>query len=114
MSDYVFMRPAPSENNLSSDVFNWVSPDGSSVLTYRILDPYCFNFKDLDELKARIDYLNENTSTDLESIPFFYGVGNHGGGPTITNLRVLEEYKKDHPELEFKFSNLNTSSVKSK
>ena len=106
MSDYVFMRPSPSENNLSSDVFNWVSPDGSSVLTYRILDPYCFNFKDSAELKARIDYLNENTSTDLESIPFFYGVGNHGGGPTITNLRVLEEYKKDHPELEFKFSNL--------
>ncbi len=106
MKQYVFMRPAPYEKEMKSDIFNWVSPDGSSVLTYRILDPYCFNFNDEEELKKRIDFLNQNTATDLESIPFFYGVGNHGGGPTIRNLEVFNEYKKAHPELQFTFSNL--------
>ena len=46
MKQYVFMRPAPYEKEMKSDIFNWVSPDGTSVLTYRILDPYCFNFND--------------------------------------------------------------------
>ena len=41
MDSYIFMRPCPTEKEMDSDVFNWVSHDGSSVLTYRILDPYC-------------------------------------------------------------------------
>ena len=107
MDYYVFMRPAPHENNLSSDIFNWVSSDGSKVLTYRILDPYCFKFEDTEALQARIDFLNENTKTDIEAIPFFYGVGNHGGGPTIRHIELLQEYSKNHPEYEMHFSDLS-------
>ena len=106
MNQYLFMRPAPHENDLPSDIFNWESPDGSSVLTYRILDPYCCKFDEMEKLEARIDYLNQNTKTDLEAIPFFYGVGNHGGGPTIRHIELLKEYAKAHPECEFHFSTL--------
>ncbi len=106
MNNYLFMRPSPQENNLDSDIFNWVSPDGSSVLTYRILDPYCFKFEDEEKLQERIDYLNNTTKTDIEAIPFFYGVGNHGGGPTIRHIELLTEYAKKHPEYEMHFSNL--------
>ncbi len=28
----------------------------------------------------------------------FYGVGNHGGGPTVRNLELLREYAAAHPE----------------
>ena len=106
MDQYMFMRPSPQENDLESDIFNWVSPDGSSVLTYRILDPYCCKFDEMEKLETRIAFLNENTKTDIEAIPFFYGVGNHGGGPTIRHIELLKEYAKAHTEVEMHFSSL--------
>ncbi|WP_158590920.1 alpha-mannosidase [Acutalibacter sp. 1XD8-33] len=107
MDSYVFMRPAPHEKSMDSDLFRWVSPDGSAVTTYRIPDPYCFNFQSEEELQVRLDYLEEHTAADTELLPFFYGVGNHGGGPTIRNLEVLEAYQKAHPELEMIYSDLS-------
>lgn len=107
MKYYLFMRPSPSENPLKSDIFNWKSADGSSVLTYRILDPYCFKFEDDEQLKARIKYLDESTSTDIDAIPFFYGVGNHGGGPTIRHIELLNAFKAANPEYEVHFSALS-------
>lgn len=106
MHSYIFMRPGPHEKAMDSDVFEWVSPDGSSVTTYKILDPYCSNFKTPEELENRLAFLDENTKTDLDVLPLFYGVGNHGGGPTIQNLKLLEEYKAAHPEKELVFSDL--------
>ena len=106
MHSYIFMRPGPHEKAMDSDVFEWVSPDGSSVTTYKILDPYCSNFKTPEDLENRLAFLDENTKTDLDVLPLFYGVGNHGGGPTIQNLKLLEEYKAAHPEKELVYSDL--------
>lgn len=39
MHSYIFMRPGPHEKAMDSDIFEWVSPDGSSVTIYKILDP---------------------------------------------------------------------------
>ena len=107
MNSYIFMRPGPHEKNMESDIFDWVSPDGSHVLTYRIMDPYCFNFSDTETLQKRIDTLNEKSASDLDAVPFFYGVGNHGGGPTIRNLELLREYRKEHPELQLIYSDIS-------
>lgn len=107
MTDYIMMRPSPKEKPMDSDVFNWVSPDGSSVLTYRILDPYCYQCNTLEALENRADYLDEKSSTNLETLPLFYGVGNHGGGPTIRNIETLLQYRKNHPEKELVFSTLS-------
>ncbi len=106
MDTYVFLRPAPEEKEMERDLFHWVSPDGSSVLTYRILDPYCFKFNSLEEVQQRINYLAEKNITDTDAIPFFYGVGNHGGGPTIRNLELLREYAELHPEMELVYSDV--------
>ena len=107
MDSYIFMRPGPHEKEMDSDIFEWVAPDGSSVTTYKILDPYCFNFKSLEELENRITYLNENTRTELPVMPLFYGVGNHGGGPTIRNLEVLQEYSKTEGAAELVYSDVH-------
>lgn len=107
MDSYIFMRPGPHEKEMDSDIFEWVSADGSSVTTYKILDPYCFNFKTLEELENRVDHLNEKTRTDLEELPLFYGVGNHGGGPTIRNLEVLREYAEKHEDVELIYSDVH-------
>lgn len=107
MDSYIFMRPGPHEKEMGSDIFEWVAPDGSSVTTYKILDPYCFNFKSLEELENRITYLNENTRTNLPVMPLFYGVGNHGGGPTIRNLEVLREYSETEGAAELVYSDVH-------
>ena len=107
MDSYIFMRPAPHEKEMESDLFEWVAPDGSSVTTYRILDPYCFNFDTPEKTERRFDYLDEATKTDLDFLPVFYGVGNHGGGPTVRNLELLRGYAAAHPEKRLIYSDLS-------
>jgi alpha-mannosidase len=83
---YVFLRPQQREKELESPVFWWESPDGSRVLAYRIPHEYC----------APKDDIGEHVEKAVASLPdgdgewaVFYGVGNHGGGPTIANLEQI-------------------------
>jgi alpha-mannosidase len=85
---YVFLRPKSDELELPGPLFRWESPDGSSVLAYRIPHEYL----------APKDDLGEHLEQALASLPddgvdyaVFYGVGNHGGGPTIANLTQIRE-----------------------
>ena len=107
MDSYIFMRPGKHEKTMDSDIFNWVSPDGSSVTAYRIEEPYCYNFNSIEDMENRRHFLDERSYTDLDSVLFFYGVGNHGGGPTIRNLEILTAYQKDHPEIEMTYSDIH-------
>ncbi len=107
MDSYIFMRPDYHEKTLEKDLFRWVSPDGSAVTVFHITDPYCFNFDDLERLEGRVADLEAKTKTDTDFIPLFYGVGNHGGGPTIRNLEVLQAYKAAHPDTELVYSDLS-------
>jgi len=106
MDTYIFMRPSPQEKDMDSDVFEWFAPDGSSVTAYRILDPYCAKFDTPEALEARIAYLEEQSKTDLPVLPLFYGVGNHGGGPTVRHLELLRDYAKNHPDKQLIYSDL--------
>lgn len=107
MDSYIFMRPSPTEKAMDSDVFTWISDDGSSVTTYRILDPYCFKFTTVEELENRVEFLETNSKTDLPVLPIFYGVGNHGGGPTIKHLEILREYAAKHPDKKLIYSDVS-------
>ncbi len=99
---YVFMRPGPSEiPNMPRGPFWWESPDGSRVLAYALISHYGSGG---DALKP--EDLRKVAERCTESVPdqmFFYGVGNHGGGPTIANLKSLEAMQHDPtlPALEF-------------
>ncbi len=107
MNDYIFMRPGEHEKHMESDIFNWVSPDGSAVTAYRIIDGYGFNFENTDNLSARLEEVDTESSSISDAGFLFYGIGNHGGGPTIRNLQIIEEYKKLHPEIELVHSNIS-------
>lgn len=115
MDSYIFLRPSSAEKDLESDVFNWVSDDGSAVVAYRISPKYGFNFNDIEELEEYIEKLQTNSKTNLPFLPIFYGVGNHGGGPTIKNLRVLREYAEKHPDITITYSDISDffSEIKS-
>jgi len=80
---YVFLRPGPEEKTLESPVFWWESPDGSRVLAYRIPHEYCAPKDDLGE---HVERAIASLPDDEEEYAVFYGVGNHGGGPTRANL----------------------------
>ncbi len=88
IDSYVMMRPSVHEKpDLPETAFNWESPDGSSIAVYRIPFAYCDGSDNLPEL-APYDRLAEK-----ERLPMmiFYGVGNHGGGPTVRALRKAEK-----------------------
>lgn len=94
MDYYVFMRPGEHEKHLETDLFRWTSPDGSSVLAYRLGDPYCANFDTDEELERCLIRSDANHRPDRPERMFFYGVGNHGGGPTIKNIEALRRLRE--------------------
>jgi alpha-mannosidase len=87
MDSYVFLRPGPHELRLQSPIFRWESPDGSSVLAYRIPHEYCAPRGDLG---YHVDKALAQLPPDEPVLAVFYGVGNHGGGPTRANLDSIE------------------------
>lgn len=80
MENYVFMRPGPHEKELQQSLFRWVSSDGSCVKAYRIPNRYCIT-KEQFQIFGEIADMEEDTN-----LMAFYGVGNHGGGPTVALL----------------------------
>jgi alpha-mannosidase len=97
---YVFMRPHPHEKSLPNHAFYWEGPDGTRLLTFRILFGYNWSGKDLPET---LQMTAAEFKEPLNELMFFYGVGNHGGGPTIENIRTIHALQKDdeYPELIF-------------
>ena len=93
MKNYVFMRPMAHEKELPAALFHWESADGSRVTTYRI--PLHYN---IDGSRRRFDEFfaigEMNEGTDQMA---FYGIGNHGGGPTVELL------KKMHAQLDARY-----------
>jgi alpha-mannosidase len=86
MDSYVFMRPGPHELRLPAPIFWWESPDGSRVLAFRLPHEYCSPHEDLGyHLDKSIAQLPERWTEMMA----FYGVGNHGGGPTRENLESI-------------------------
>ena len=98
MPYYVFMRPSPHEKGLPSRLFWWESDDGSRVLTFRIALEYCSWGKDL---KRHISNIATELKDPMNEMLCFYGVGNHGGGPTKENLESIKALRTDPamPEL---------------
>lgn len=101
MKFYVFMRPAPHEKELPSPLFQWKSRDGSSVLAYRIPISYATRTGDL---KPNIERFLEELEGKLESAMFFYGKGDHGGGPTEENIKSLKDLSEEMPQHHFVFA----------
>ena len=99
LDNYVFMRPMPLEKGLPGRTFWWKSMDGSSVMTYRIPYEYCSWGKELEKYTQR---LKCELQDGEEELMMFYGVGNHGGGPTKENIQSIYALndREDMPVME--------------
>ena len=104
LDHYVFMRPAPHELGLPGRLFWWESGDGSRVLTYRLPFEYCTWGEELDKHVRRCA---GELRDPVDELMCFYGVGNHGGGPTKRNIESVRRLNEDPslPELVFSTPN---------
>ncbi len=108
---YLFMRPEKihPENN-----FIWKGFDGSEVTGHCMTGLYSSlkgKINDSFEITMKEAYGNTNL--------MLWGIGNHGGGPSEIDLRYIEKYRKEHPEMkiihswcENYFSQINPSDLK--
>jgi alpha-mannosidase len=104
MDYYVFMRPSPHEKGLPSRLFWWESDDGSRVMTFRILFEYGTWGKDLEKHIVRCA---SELRAPFNEMMCFYGVGNHGGGPTKENIDSILRLQADPNTPKLIFSTPN-------
>ena len=92
MENYVYMRPSEGNEkhySFPDQTFRWQCGD-DEVVAFRIFDAYCKNFR----TEQDIEVFDKFADTSALDFMVFYGVGNHGGGPTITNLKLIEAYQQ--------------------
>jgi len=93
MEDYVFMRPGVSEKKLPGNLFWWEGIDGTRTLTYRIPITYTDGDAPVGPLTHKI--LAELKPQPLRDAMEFFGVGDHGGGPTKTNMASIHAIQSE-------------------
>lgn len=106
IDSYVFMRPVINEKQLPN-LFLWESPDGSAVTAFRLTSPYCDmkpeafadQYAGLSPYKAKVMESKTFMERDTISHMLFYGVGNHGGGPTVRCLTELDSMIEEDASL---------------
>ncbi len=103
MDSFVFMRPSAHEMELPGQVFWWQGLDGTRVMAGRIPFTYCTQPGDQTEHALRC---GGEINQPLRDGLCFYGVGNHGGGPTKRAIESLWALKDQVDGLELKFSSL--------
>jgi alpha-mannosidase len=98
---YVFHRPGPHQVELPAQTFRWRGVGGGEVIGFRISPAYV-TFS--DDLYGQIMLSIEAANPDLGHTMCFYGVGNHGGGPTKANIEYILENARAFPDAELRFS----------
>ncbi len=91
MDAYVMMRPQPNENAAIPDIYMWQSPDGTRVPTFKIQDSYTASGK--NSIDDRLATAERNEEKYDLGVMLFYGVGNHGGGPTRGDIEYMRSLK---------------------
>jgi alpha-mannosidase len=86
---YMFHRPKTAQMELPAQAFRWRGVGGAEVLGCRIVPGYVTHS---DDLYGQIVLALEAGDEAAGHAACFYGVGNHGGGPTKANI----EYILDH------------------
>ncbi len=88
LKNYIYMRPDNGSEKaypFPDHVYRWTCGE-AEVLTCRLKPPYCLNMTDEEALIDREEYFDQFPYDNM----LFWGVGNHGGGPTVTNIRIIK------------------------
>ena len=103
---YVFMRPQEHEMRLPARLFHWLSrKDGDGVTAFRIAGSY---MNGMDGGIAMWTIQNALTELPLgcRHTLSFFGVGDHGGGPTERIVRWVKDNRDIIPGTRLEFSTI--------
>ncbi|HIW74953.1 MAG TPA: alpha-mannosidase [Firmicutes bacterium] len=96
LDSYVFTRPGAEEKPGLPHLFLWESPDGSRVTAFRTVFGYNHSLNGCPDdgqapCLAKLEVIRRTAQE--QGLPFqhYYGVGNHGGGPSVRELTLLSE-----------------------
>ena len=98
---YVFHRPNESQVSLPAQTFRWRGSAGAEVIGFRIAPCYVTRS---DDLHGQIDLTVKAADPAFGHTMMFYGLGNHGGGPTKANIEWLLEHRDAFEGVELRFS----------
>lgn len=99
----VFFMDGNTPDGTESSIFRWVNDEKEELLCYRISPHYRTRSH---ELYGQIMECVEAGSLTLGHTLCFYGVGNHGGGPTKENIEYIRDHRDAFEDVELKFSTL--------
>ncbi len=93
MRSYVFMRPNAIEKPaIRQNLFEWQGIDGTRTLTFRIPLFYDDPGSVRDHMQREVIALaGQPERTAME----FFGIGDHGGGPTRENMRSVRQIQTE-------------------
>lgn len=98
---YTFHRPHPSQVELPGPLFRWRGSGGAEVLGFRIFPAYVTR---TDDLYGQVMLAAEAADPAVGETMCFYGVGDHGGGPTKGNIEWILEHRDALDGIELRFS----------
>lgn len=90
---YVFLRPS---DIIPEHDFIWKGFDGSEVIGHNTLGGYNTN---RGEVTKKLENAIANSYSDGANM-MLWGIGNHGGGPSEIDIELIEEFKKNHPDIK--------------
>ncbi|MGI6495563.1 MAG: hypothetical protein ACOX5G_05660 [Kiritimatiellia bacterium] len=100
---FVFMRPGPHERTLPSHLFRWRAPDGAEIPAFRIHGAYLCAAP--GSLAGHIEgAVADARAAGHAHAMCFYGVGNHGGGPSRRLVEWLDAHRDFAPDVRLEFS----------
>ncbi len=101
LESYCFHRPGAHQLELPAQTFRWRGVGGAEVTAFRLAKSYVTR---VDDLSAQIQITLDAADPDLGHTMCFYGVGNHGGGPTKGSIEYILANQNFAPGVELKFS----------
>ena len=82
IDSFAFTRPQAQILPLEKQAFWWKGAGGKRILAFRPKDGWYSSER--DDLEKRLDACRRSAEEEgLENVAFFYGLGNHGGGPAL-------------------------------
>lgn len=95
---YAYMRPDPREMEYTGGTtFIWRAKDGSELIACNLQEDYNGCGDVIDRVKRLAD--NPNLNPGQRHVLGFYGVGDHGGGPTKCAIQQLLDAQRNHARL---------------
>ena len=94
---YVFMRPSGID---AEHDFVWRGFDGSKIIAHKLSGGYNTG---KGKVINKINLALEREYADGINMTF-WGIGNHGGGPSREDLKTIAETMRTHPEYRLKHS----------